>query len=99
VTSRDGAHSFDHVVSVMFENRLFDSLYGHPYEPGGGVVRACTRPRPIQFDSGLRTGAERGVVPVHAATSMDTPNPDAGEEHPHANTQSTALTRRMHMAG
>jgi hypothetical protein len=23
------------------------------------------------------------VVPVHAATSMDAPNPDAGEKHPH----------------
>jgi phospholipase C len=32
-------------------------------------------------------GAERGVVPVHVATSMDAPNPDAGEEHPHTNTQ------------
>jgi phospholipase C len=27
------------------------------------------------------------VVAVHAATSMDAPNPDAGEEHPHTNTQ------------
>jgi phospholipase C len=27
------------------------------------------------------------VVPLHVATSMDVPNPDAGEEHPHTNTQ------------
>jgi phospholipase C len=27
------------------------------------------------------------VVPVHVATSMDAPNPDAGEERPHTNTQ------------
>ena len=27
------------------------------------------------------------MVPVHVATSMDAPNPDAGEEHPHTNTQ------------
>jgi hypothetical protein len=26
-------------------------------------------------------------VSVHAATSMDAPNTDAGEEHPHTNTQ------------
>ena len=36
---------------------------------------------------GYAPAAERGVVPVHAATSMDAPNPDAGEEHPHANAQ------------
>ena len=27
------------------------------------------------------------MVPLHVATSMDAPNPDAGEEHPHTNTQ------------
>ena len=32
-------------------------------------------------------GAERGVVPLHVATSMDAPNPDAGEEYPHTSTQ------------
>ncbi|MFI7067345.1 hypothetical protein ACIBL3_40575 [Kribbella sp. NPDC050124] len=32
-------------------------------------------------------GAGRGVVPHHVATPMDAPNPDAGEEHPHTNTQ------------
>ncbi len=26
-------------------------------------------------------------MPIHVATSMDAPNPDAGEEHPHTNTQ------------
>ena len=36
---------------------------------------------------GYAPEAERGVMPVHAATSMDAPNPDAGEEHPHANAQ------------
>ena len=38
-------------------------------------------------DTGDAPEAERGVVPVHAATSMDAPNPDAGEEHPHTNAQ------------
>lgn len=32
-------------------------------------------------------GAQRGVVPAHVATSIDAPNPEAGEEHPHTNTQ------------
>ena len=27
-------HKFDHVVSVMFENRSFDNLLGYLYEPG-----------------------------------------------------------------
>jgi phospholipase C len=29
----DGA-KFDHVVSVMFENRAFDNLLGRLYQPG-----------------------------------------------------------------
>ena len=84
----DGAHRFDHVVSVMFENRSFDNLLGHLYEPGevaafeGVAGRDLSNPIPS-----YAPGAERGAVPVHVATSMDAPNPDAGEEHPHTNTQ------------
>jgi len=29
-----GGPKFDHVVSVMFENRSFDSLLGRLYQPG-----------------------------------------------------------------
>jgi len=83
-----GRHRFDHVVSVMFENRSFDNLLGHLYEPGdvasfeGVIGRDLSNPIPD-----YAPGAERGAVPVHVATSMDAPNPDAGEEHPHTNTQ------------
>ncbi|GAA1363035.1 alkaline phosphatase family protein [Catellatospora chokoriensis] len=79
---------FDHVVVVMFENRSFDNLLGYLYEPGevasfeGVAGRDLANPIPS-----YAPGAERGVVPVHVATSMDAPNPDAGEEHPHTNTQ------------
>ena len=30
----EGGHKFDHVVSVMFENRTFDNLLGRLYQPG-----------------------------------------------------------------
>jgi len=83
-----GGHKFDHVVSVMFENRSFDNLLGHLYEPGevaafdGVIGKDLSNPIPD-----YAPGAERGTVPLHVATSMDAPNPDAGEEHPHTNTQ------------
>ena len=83
-----GDQRFDHVVSVMFENRSFDNLLGHLYEPGevpsfdGVIGRDLSNPIPSYAPE-----AERGVVPLHVATSMDAPNPDAGEEHPHTNTQ------------
>ena len=83
-----GGPRFDHVVTVMFENRSFDNLLGHLYEPGevasfeGVVGKDLSNPIPS-----YAPGAERGVVPLHVATSMDAPNPDAGEEHPHTNTQ------------
>jgi phospholipase C len=82
------AEKFDHVVSVMFENRSFDNLLGRLYEPGevesfeGVLGKDLSNPIPSYAPD-----AERGVVPVHVAASMDAPNPDAGEEHPHTNTQ------------
>ena len=88
MAGNDGAHRFDHVVSVMFENRSFDNLLGYLYDPGevasfeGVAGRELSNPIPSYAPD-----AERGVVPVHVATSMDAPNPDAGEEHPHTNTQ------------
>ena len=88
MVAREDGHRFDHVVSVVFENRSFDNLLGHLYEPGevpafeGVIGRDLSNPIPS-----YAPGAERGVVPVHVATSMDAPNPDAGEEHPHTNTQ------------
>jgi phospholipase C len=88
VVAGSGGQRFDHVVSVMFENRSFDNLLGHLYELGevpsfeGVVGRDLSNPIPS-----YAPGAERGVVPLHVATSMDAPNPDPGEEHPHTNTQ------------
>jgi phospholipase C len=88
VAGTDGGHRFDHVVSVMFENRSFDNLLGYLYDPGevasfeGVAGRHLSNPIP-----NYAPDAERGLVPVHVATSMDAPNPDAGEEHPHTNTQ------------
>jgi phospholipase C len=32
-------------------------------------------------------GADRKTVPYGVAKTMDTPNPDSGEEYPHVNTQ------------
>jgi phospholipase C len=49
VAGNDGAHRFDHVVSVMFENRSFDNLLGYLYDPGEvasfeGVAASCPTP-------------------------------------------------------
>jgi phospholipase C len=83
VAGNDGAHRFDHVVSVMFENRSFDNLLGYLYDPGevasfeGVAGRELSNPIPS-----YAPGAERGVVPVHVATSMDAPNPTRARSTP-----------------
>lgn len=80
---------FDHVVSVMFENRTFDNLLGRLYQPGevasfeGVIGKELSNPIPAWADH----GAARKVVPYGVAASMDAPNPDPGEEFPHVNTQ------------
>jgi phospholipase C len=79
---------FDHLVVLMFENRSFDNLLGYLYRPGetrsfeGLHGRDLSNPIP----PGLQ-GSERLTVPVHPVPSLDTPDPDPGEEHPHTNTQ------------
>jgi phospholipase C len=86
-TARTGP-KFDNVVVVMFENRSFDNLLGLLYRPGevdqfdGVAGRSLSNPVPPDVP-----GAERGPVPAHPATNMDTPDPDPGEEFPHVNTQ------------
>ena len=83
-----GGPRFDDVVSVMFENRSFDNLLGRLYEPGeiasfeGVIGKDIWNPIPC-----YTPGAERGVVPLHVATSIDAWNPDAGEEHRQTNPQ------------
>jgi phospholipase C len=85
--SRD--HALDHVVLVLFENRSFDNLLGHLYQPGevpsfeGVVGRGLENPIPAWAEH----GADRRTVPYAVATDMDSPNPDSGEEYPHTNTQ------------
>ncbi|HXQ44894.1 MAG TPA: alkaline phosphatase family protein [Acidimicrobiales bacterium] len=83
------ANALDHVVLVVFENRSFDNLLGRLYRPGevasfeGVIGKDLSNPIPRWAEH----GAERKVVPYTVATSMDAPNPDAGEEYQHTNTQ------------
>jgi phospholipase C len=48
----ESGHKFDHVVSVMFENRTFDNLLGRLYQPGevvsfeGVLGKELTNPIP-----------------------------------------------------
>ncbi len=83
------ANALDHVVLVLFENRSFDNLLGRLYQPGevpsfeGVIGKNLSNPIPDWAEH----GAERQVVPYGVATSMDSPNPDAGEEYQHTNTQ------------
>jgi len=82
-------NALDHVVAVMFENRSFDNLLGRLYEPGevasfeGVVGKDLSNPIPGWAEH----GSERGSVPYGVASSMDSPNPDSGEEYQHVNTQ------------
>src|SRR6266545_5025105 len=86
--AEDG-HKFDHVVSVMFENRTFDNLLGRLYQPGevpsfeGVISKHLSNPIPEWAEH----GADRKVVPYGVAANMNTPNPDSGEEFTHINTQ------------
>ena len=82
------ASKFDHVVAIMCENRSFDNVLGYLYRPEelpsfeGIVGKTLSNPIPTDI-----AGMAGQVVPVHTASSMDTPDPDPGEEHPHVNTQ------------
>ena len=79
----------DHVVLVLFENRSFDNLLGHLYQPGevpsfeGVIGRQLSNPIP----SWAEHGAVDNVVRYDVATTMDSPDPDPGEEYQHTNTQ------------
>jgi phospholipase C len=85
----DRSHALDHVVVVLFENRSLDNMLGHLYGPDDGktfegvIGKDLTNPIPEWAEH----GAERRVVPYAVANSMDSPNPDSGEEYPHTNTQ------------
>src|ERR1700741_1947374 len=85
----DRESALDHVVVVMFENRSFDNLLGHLYEPGevasfeGVIGKELSNPIPNWAEN----GDGRKAVPYGRAQNMDTPNPDPGEEYQHVNTQ------------
>jgi phospholipase C len=83
------ANALDHVVLVLFENRSFDNLLGRLYAPGevasfeGVIGKELSNPIPPWAEH----GAERAVVPYGVAATMDSPDPDPGEEYQHTNTQ------------
>ena len=79
----------DHVVLVLFENRSFDNLLGRLYTPGevpsfeGVIGKDLSNPIPEWAEH----ADGRRVVPYGVSSGMDAPNPDAGEEYQHTNTQ------------
>src|ERR1700757_278983 len=83
------AKAMDHLVLVLFENRSFDNLLGHLYQPGevetfeGVLGRDLSNPIPAWAEH----GTELGPVAYGIAADMDSPNPDPGEEYQHTNTQ------------
>lgn len=85
----DRSNALDHIVVIMFENRTVDNLLGRLYQPGevrsfeGVIGQNLTNPIPDWAEH----GADRKAVPYGIAKTMDTPNPDSGEEYPHVNTQ------------
>ncbi|MFI6376904.1 alkaline phosphatase family protein [Streptomyces sp. NPDC050546] len=83
------SNALDHMVVLMFENRSFDTLLGQLYQPGevasfeGVLGKDLSNPVPDWAED--RSG--RRSVPFGVAETMDTPNPDPGEEYQHINTQ------------
>jgi phospholipase C len=84
----DRGKALDHVVVLMFENRSFDNLLGRLYAPGevksfeGVIGKDLKNPIPEWAEQ----GAERKFVPYGVSPTMNTPQPDPGEEYPHINT-------------
>lgn len=87
----------DHFVVLMMENRSFDQMLGHLYDPAnpppfqvpprgqsfeGVSGRGLTNPIPSFADP-----EKRFVIPVGRTSDMTNPNPDPGEEFPHVTTQ------------
>lgn len=85
----DQSNALNYVVVIMFENRSLDNLLGRLYKPGevksfeGVLGKNLSNPIPEWAEH----GADRKAVPYGVAKTMDTPNPDSGEEYPHVNTQ------------
>ena len=83
------ANAMDHVIVVVFENRSFDNIFGHLYQPGevpkfnGVIGKNLSNPVP----SWAKFSAPNGNVPYGPSTDMDSPNPASGDEYYHTNTQ------------
>jgi hypothetical protein len=67
----DGGHTFDHVVSLMFENRSFDNLLGHLYEPGIADRRGGTHDHGTDQLEGW--SRQRAIVDFVTAATQDGP--------------------------
>jgi len=76
------------VVLVLFENRSFDNLLGHLYQPGEvPPSRGCSgRICPIPSPAGPNT-VPSTCRPLRGGHRDGFANPDAGEEYQHTNTQ------------
>lgn len=83
---KSGLDTFDHVVVIMFENRTFDNVLG--YLPAAAATSALQQSvngvagknlsNPIPS---YAVDAQRHIVPVSPATTLQTPLVDPGEEY------------------
>jgi hypothetical protein len=65
VAGDDGAHRFDHVVSVTFENRSFDNLSGYLYDPGEAASFEGVTGRDLLEDKNVLRPFEPGPAPTN----------------------------------
>ena len=81
---------FDHVVTVMFENRSFDNILGMLYtadEIAGGVEFDGLATQSFTATTKDGKSATTHVYSGETDTIMQHPQPDPGEHYPHVNTQ------------
>jgi len=81
---------FDHVVTVMFENRSFDNILGMLYtadEIEGGVVFDGLADKSFTNTAPDGRTATTHVYSGETDEIMRHPQPDPGEHYPHVNTQ------------
>ncbi|WP_394768951.1 alkaline phosphatase family protein [Lacisediminihabitans sp.] len=89
---RSGGAGFDHLVVLMFENRSFDNLLGYLYSSQGFPLPAGQVFDGLEGTPKTNTAPDGTVVSAHPYSGptdavMSSPNPNAGEEYPHINTQ------------
>jgi len=87
---------FDHLVVLMFENRSFDNIFGYLYGsdgaplPGGQQFEGLSASVANHAADGTRIAAHPYSGPTDEIYSS--PNPNAGEQYPHLNTQLFGVT-------